>query len=176
MNIRKIAFIGLFIAIEIVLTRFLSIQTPIVRIGFTFLPIAISGIMFGPLFAGLTAALADFVGVMLFPTGGPFFPGFTISALLTGLIYGLFLYKKPKSFWRISLAVLVISLFVHLGLDTLWLWMLTGKGIIGLLPARIIKSLIMLPIQIITIQVVWKYLSASLGNKFSNEPPRAKAS
>jgi ECF transporter S component (folate family) len=175
MNIRKIAFIGLFIAIEIVLTRFLSIQTPIVRIGFTFLPIALTGIMFGPLFAGLTAALADIVGMMLFPTGGAFFPGFTISALLTGVIYGLFLYRKPKSFWRISLAVIVISVFVHLGLDTLWLWMLTGKGIFVLLPARMIKSLIMLPIQILTIQVVWRYLSVSLGNRFSPEQ-RAKAS
>ncbi|WP_182104672.1 folate family ECF transporter S component [Niallia taxi] len=173
MNIKKIVFIGLFIALEVVLTRFLSIQTPIVRIGFTFLPIALTAIMFGPLFAGITAGLADIIGMMLFPTGGAYFPGFTISALLTGFIYGWFLYKKPKSFWRISLAVLIISVVVHLGLDTLWLWMLTGKGIIGLLPARIIKSLIMLPIQILTIQVVWKYLSVGLRNRFSFDGVKA---
>lgn len=173
MNIKKIAFIGLFIAIEIILTRFLSIQTPIVRIGFTFLPIALSAIMFGPIFAGITAALADIVGMMLFPSGA-FFPGFTISALLTGFLYGWFLYRKTINIWRISLAVMIISVFVHLGLDTIWLWMLTSKGVIGLLPARIIKSLIMLPIQIMVIQVVWRYLSVGLGKRFSIE--RAKVS
>lgn len=159
MNVKKVVFISLFIAIEVILTRFLSIQTPIVRIGFTFLPIALSAIMFGPLFAGIAAGLADIIGMMLFPSGAAYFPGFTISAVLTGVIYGLFLYKKPKNFWRVSLSVIIITLFVHIGLDTIWLWMLTGKGVIGLLPVRIAKSLIMLPIQIVMIQAMWKPFS-----------------
>lgn len=157
MKTKKIVLIALFITLEIILTRYLSIQTPIVRIGFTFLPIAISAIMFGPVTAGITAAIADFVGFMLNPFG-VFFPGFTFSAFLTGIIYGLFLYKKEITFVRTTLAVVLISIFVYLGLDTIWLWILTGDAIYGLLPLRIAKSLVLIPVQIATILVTCKYL------------------
>ncbi len=161
-NIRVLISSGLFIAMNVVLTRFLSIQTPIVRIGFSFIPIAISSMMFGPIFGGVTAALADIIGMMIFPNGGAYFPGFTLSAFLTGAIYGLSLHKKAKTFFRISFAVICISLFVNLGLDTIWLWMITGKGFIVILPPRIIKALIMVPIQVVIIKAVWNYIIGPL--------------
>lgn len=165
MKLKQLVIISLFIALEVILTRFLSIQTPIVRIGFTFIPIALSAIMFGPLLAGITAALADVVGMILFPAG-VYFPGFTFSAFLRGAIFGWFLYKKPNSLWRICMPVFIITLVVNLGLDTVWLWMLTGKGIFGLLPARILKCLIMFPIQIVLIQMVIRYIPIRLIQKF----------
>ncbi|AOT71490.1 folate family ECF transporter S component [Geosporobacter ferrireducens] len=166
-NTRKLVFLALFIALEVVLTRFLSIQTPIVRIGFTFLPIALSSMMFGPWFGGIAAALADILGMMIFPAGGAYFPGFTLTAFLTGSIYGIFLYRKPKNLLRISMAVIVISVIINLGLDTLWLWMITGKAIMVLLPARVIKCLIMIPIQIPMIHVVWHYTLGRLNFNYS---------
>jgi ECF transporter S component (folate family) len=170
-NTKMLVYMSLIIAMEVVLTRFLSIQTPIVRIGFTFLPIAISAMMFGSVFAGMAAALADTVGMMLFSSGGAYFPGFTITAFLTGAIYGLFLYKKPKSLARIIIPVAIISIVVNLGLDTVWLWILTGKGIMAILPTRILKCLIMIPIQISVIQVSWRYLEGHL-NKLVLLPER----
>lgn len=154
-NVRKMVLLSLLIAMQIVLTRFFSIHTPIVRIGFSFLPLAIASIMFGPLLGGIAAAVADIIGMMLFPTGGAYFPGFTISAFLTGAIYGILLYKKPKKIYRTSIAVIAIAVFVNIGLGSLWVTMLTGNAIVAILPARIIKSLIMIPIEIIMIQVVW---------------------
>lgn len=164
-NLRVMVLMSLFLALEVILTRFLSIQTPIVRIGFTFLPIAVSAIMFGPVYSGICAALADVVGMMLFPSGG-YFPGFTLTAFLTGAIYGIFLYKKPVSWVRITLAAVAVTLTVTLGLDTLWLWMITGQGILAILPARIIKCIIMLPIQVFMIQVIWHYAIAHLDLRF----------
>lgn len=154
-NAKEIVYLGIFISMEVILTRFLSIQTPIVRIGFTFLPIAVSAIMFGAVFSGTSAALADLVGMMLFPSG-TYFPGFTLTAFLSGTIYGTFLYNKTVNIFRISAAVVVTSVLISMGLDTLWIWMLTGKGIMILLPARIIKSLIMIPIQVATIELTWR--------------------
>lgn len=154
-KVKEIVYLSLFISLEVVLTRFLSIQTPIVRIGFTFIPIAVSAMMFGAVFSGVSAALADVIGMMLFPSG-PYFPGFTLTAFLSGVVYGLFLYNKTVNLFRISVAVIIISLFINLGLDTVWIWMLTGKGLIILLPARIIKCLIMIPIQIIIIEITWR--------------------
>lgn len=158
-NIREMVSMSLFIAIEVILTRFLSIQTPIVRIGFTFLPIAISAMLFGPVISGMIAALADVIGMVLFPVGGAYFPGFTLTAFLSGVIYGSLLYKKTKSILRISIAVIAISVFVHLGLDTIWIWILTGKGFFAILPTRIMKCMINIPLQIILIRIVWNSLS-----------------
>ena len=166
-NLRVVVLMGVFIALEVVLTRFLSIQTPIVRIGFTFLPVAISAMMFGSVNSGIAAALADIFGMILFPSGGAYFPGFTLTAFLGGAIYGVLLYNKPKSIWRISIAVVIISIFVNLGLDSVWIWMITGKGLMAILPARIIKCIIIIPLEVIMIQLVWKYLISSLDQSLS---------
>ena len=83
-DVKKLIQISLLIAIEVILTRFCSINTPIVRIGFGFLPIAIIAMMYGPLSAGISYAIGDILGMMLFPTGS-FFPGFTLTAFLTPL-------------------------------------------------------------------------------------------
>ena len=154
-DVKKLIQISLLIAIEIILTRFCSINTPIVRIGFGFLLIAIIGMMYGPLSAGVAYAIGDLLGVALFPTGS-FFPGFTITAFLTGIVYGVFLYNKPKTWPRIIGAVLTVCLVINLGLDTLWLSILMGKGYIALLPTRIMKAVLMIPVQTFIIGIIWK--------------------
>lgn len=153
---RDFVFLSLFIAMQVILTRFLSIQTPIIRIGFSFLPLALSAAMFGPVYAGIAAALADIIGMMLFPQG-TYFPGFTFSAFLSGVLYGIVLYKKPISIVRTALAVLIVSLFVDLSLNTLWLSVITGKAAYALLLPRAIKTVIMFPVQVIFIDLICKY-------------------
>ncbi|HPL53447.1 MAG TPA: folate family ECF transporter S component [Bacillota bacterium] len=162
-NTKTIAFVGLLISMEIIFTRFLALQTPIIRIGFGFIPIAFSGIMFGPVIGGLTAAIADILGMLIFPKY-PYFPGFTLSAFLTGAVYGLFLHKKkkPVTLSNIIKSVLLITIFVDLGLTTLWVYMTTGKAAAALLIPRISKSAIMLPIQIVSINVLWKYIGSHI--------------
>ena len=152
-DVKKLIQISLLIAIEVILTRFCSINTPIVRIGFGFLPIAIIAMMYGPLSAGISYAIGDILGMMLFPTGS-FFPGFTLTAFLTGVVYGVFLYNKPKTWARIIGAVLTVCLVLNLGLDTCWLSILMGKGYLALLPTRIMKAALMIPVQSIIIGII----------------------
>lgn len=153
-NVKKLIVMGLFIAMEIILTRFCSINTPIVRIGFGFLPVAMLGIMFGPLWAGAAYAVGDFMGMMIFPTGY-YFPGFTLSAFLTGVTYGLILHNKQITLKRTLLAALIVCCFLNLCLDTYWLYLTTGKAIIALLPARLVKVAFAVPIQTLLISLVW---------------------
>ena len=47
----RLVIMAFLIAMEIILTRFCSINTPILRIGFGFLPVAMMGIMFGPVWS-----------------------------------------------------------------------------------------------------------------------------
>ena len=145
---------SLFIALEIILTRFCSINTPIIRIGFGFLPIAMLGIMFGPLWAGIAYAIGDFLGMMIFPNGY-YFPGFTLTAFLTGIVFGVVLHKKKITYVRSFFAALIVCGVLNLCLDTLWLYMMTGQAIMALLPARILKVAFAIPIQTILITLVW---------------------
>ncbi len=149
---KKIAVTALLIAVEIILTRFISIQTPILRVSFGFVPIAMVAMIYGPFYAGAGAAIADLIGVTIFPTGA-FFPGFTLTALLTGVVYGLLL-RDNKSLWRICLAALVVTIGLQLGLDTLWLKIITGKAYLALLPARALKAVLMAPVQVVVIRLV----------------------
>ncbi len=92
-KVKVLVNVALLVAMEVVLARFLSINTPIVRIGFGFVPIAICGMLYGPMMAGVAGAMSDIIGAVLFPTGA-YFPGFTVSAALTGIVFGLFLYNR----------------------------------------------------------------------------------
>lgn len=152
-NVKKLTVISMLIAVEIILTRFLAITTPIVRIGFGFLPTAVIAIMYGPVYAGLAAAIADIIGMILFPSGA-YFPGFTLTAFLTGVTYGIFLHNKKINIINISAAVIVIAIVLNLGLDTVWLQIITGKAYLALFPARIIKCIIVAPVQILLISLI----------------------
>jgi len=167
---RNILFVGLFISLEIILTRFLSVESPIVRISFEFIPIAISAILFGPVTAGVAAAIADVLGMLIFPKGA-YFPGFTLSAFVTGFLYGLILYKKKVTIVRSFFAALAVIVTASLVLNTIWLVYLTKNGAYAILTARIIKSLVFLPIQTIMVYFTWKYIgpviSGSVGRKQS---------
>lgn len=157
---RTVVYIGLFVALEIVITRFLSFQTASIRVGFGFLPIALSSIMFGPVAGGLTAAFADIIRMALFPTGAPYFPGLTISAFLTGFIYGLVLHNKPKSYPRIIIAVFMISLLIDVGLNTFWLSIMLNKAFWVLVADRIISNAVMFPVKVFIIHETWRYLGS----------------
>ena len=86
---------GLFIALQVVLGDVLAVNvSPSMRINLIFIPIAIGGALFGPLWNGLICMAADVLGFVTAQGQGSFFPGFTVSAFLTGFAYGFFL-KSP---------------------------------------------------------------------------------
>lgn len=165
---RTVVFVALLICCEVILTRFLSFQTPIVRISFGFLPIALTAILFGPLTGGFAAALGDIIGMIVAPQG-IYFPGFTASAFITGFVFGLFLYKKPVTIGRIFLAVLTNTVIADLFLSTIWVSILTGNAVVGLIIPRLAKSAVMFPIQIAVIFTVWRYLGRRIQMRIIGE-------
>ncbi|MDD3225552.1 MAG: folate family ECF transporter S component, partial [Clostridium sp.] len=102
---------------------------------------------------GIMAAAADILGSVLFSSSGTYFPGFTLSAFVGGIIYGLFLYNKKINMLNIFLAVVLINVFVNMGLNTIWLTMLTGKGFMAIIIPRLIKNIIMIPIQTVLVYI-----------------------
>jgi ECF transporter S component (folate family) len=170
-NVRRIAAIGLLIAMEIVLSRFLSISTPIVKIGFSFLPTALAAIMFGPVCGGVVAGISDIIGATLFPIGA-YFPGFTVSAAITGAVFGLFLHKRKGSWAQLACAVTVNCLGVSLLLSTFWLTVITGSPFLALLPPRVIQNLAMAPIQFAVLRMIQKPVAMLMKN-FRPDAPQS---
>ncbi|MCR5664644.1 MAG: folate family ECF transporter S component [Oscillospiraceae bacterium] len=117
-ELRRLTTSALLIALDVVFTRVLAINTPLMKIGLGFAAAALAAMLYGPAWAAMTAALGDLVGALLFPTGA-YFPGFTLTAALTGLLFGLFLYRREKSWLRAFLAALTNCFFVTLVLNTL---------------------------------------------------------
>ena len=77
-----------------------------------------------------------------------YFPGFTLTAVVAGLFWGLWLYPRRVSLWRAIGAKVCINLFCNIGLNTLWLTLTGGKAMSVLLVARVPKNLLMLPVEI----------------------------
>lgn len=160
---KKIILSGLLLGILIALSRFISIKTPILVISLSFLPIMISAYILGPVYSCLIAALGDLIGALLFPFG-EYFVGFTIIQALVGLVYGLFLYNKNELYTGKSLLIrLILSSIVVLGviellMMTTMLHFLYGKAFIAIMLGRLTTKLIMLPIQIIVIYFLSKYI------------------
>jgi len=146
LNARSIVIMALLIALQVILTRFLSFNQWNMRIGFGFVPVVMAAVMLGPISAALTGGIADFIGAILFPTG-TYFPGFTLTAALMGLVFGLFLYKK-QTFIFVIVSVAVNQLILSLLLNTFWISVLYGSPFFGLIPTRVIQSAINIPVQI----------------------------
>lgn len=161
---KKIILTAILLATLIILSRFLSIKTPILKISFAFIPTILCAMWLGPKWTVLLNVLADIIGATLFPTGA-FFIGYTISTAISGLIYGLLLYKKEDNSYtdkqfliRLIISIILVTCISNIGLNTLWISITTGKAFIVLLGTRIVKELIMIPIQIIVILFIEKML------------------
>ena len=150
-QIRMLVVLALLTALEIVLNRFLSINTAGWKIGFGFVPVVVAAMMFGPLAAGVVCGLADLIGALLFPIG-PYFPGFTAVAFIMGAVWGLFLSgKKTKNNYFLSTVIpsvinnLVLGLFVN----TLWVSILySSKSYWGWFMYRLPEYAILIPLNL----------------------------
>lgn len=144
---KNLVLCGLMAALAIILGTFASISVgPYIKIGFSSIPNRIVDCLFGPVVGCLFGGALDLLKFLVKPDG-PFFFGFTFDAMLAGFLYGIILYKKPLKWQRVLAAEFVNKLIVNCGFNTLWISILYGKGFFVLFPARILKNLIMLPID-----------------------------
>lgn len=142
-------------ALSVILTRFASFRVPMggaegIRIGFGGLPNILAGIVFGPMYGGLSAAIADVAGMIISPMG-QFMPQFTLAAALGGALPGLAFRvlkrgkKEPGLFvFGISIAVGVIS--ISCGLTPYFINSIFGLPLKVILPPRILSAFVEIPL------------------------------
>ena len=147
---RKLAISALLMTADIILTRLIAFNTPIMKIGLGFTAVALCEMIYGPWWAALVAALADLLGSLLFPTGA-YFPGFTLTAACTGLLFGLLLYRKEPSWQRPILAAVLNCLLISYLANTAMICIITGNPYRIMLAARLVQLAVMLPLQAIVL-------------------------
>ena len=146
---RTLTTAGILLAMQMVLASYGTIEvTDSLKISLSHLALAPTAVFFGPVVAGMQGALSDILSYLLKPTG-PYFPGFTLSAMLLGVIYGIALYKTRQSAWQIIAARVVVMIVINILLNTVFLTMLYGPSRLATLPVRVVKNLIQLPFDCI---------------------------
>ena len=167
---RNLVICAMMAALSIILMSTTSFYiTPHIKIGFSGLPNRLVDFMFGPVVGAIFGGVMDVMKFLIKPDGGFFF-GYTLTAIVSGFIYGLFYYKlqikKPLrtnatgtklvlawvkanalSILLIFIANVLIKVLCNIGLNTLWSSMTTGKAFLAILPTRILKNLIQIPVD-----------------------------
>ena len=155
---RTIALTGVMLAAQIALSSYGSIRlTDSLWISLGHLALAPTAMLFGPVVASMQGALSDILSYILRPSG-PYFPGFTLSALLGGVFYGVTLYKAKPTVLRVVLGRLAVVVILNILLNTVFLTMLYGASRLATMPVRAAKSLIQWPFDCVLLLAVCRFV------------------
>ena len=136
----------MLVAFDVIFSRVVAVNVLTFKIGVGFAAIAVCAMLYGPVWAGIAAALSDLIGALLFPTGA-YFPGFTATAALSGVIFGLVLYKKRPDFKRSLLAALCVGIIVTMFANTAMISFVYGPKFWPLFVTRLAEFGVMLVLQ-----------------------------
>lgn len=118
--------------------------------------------LYGPIVGLFVGFFSDVLGFFLFPNGFGFYFPYTLNAMLSGFIYGIFFYKKRVTFSAIFFARVMINLFINVILGSIW-WMNINnltieQARIYLLFTSLPKNLVYLFPQSVALYLVFKAL------------------
>ncbi len=136
----------MLVAFDVIFTRLLAVNVLTFKAGIGFAATVVCAMLYGPVWAGIAAAAADLIGALLFPTGA-YFPGFTATAALGGVIFGLLLYKKRPDFKHAFLAALCYCVLITLLANTAMISFVYGPKFLPLFVTRLVEFGVMLVLQ-----------------------------
>ncbi len=168
-KIKNVVGCAMFVAMNVVLNFAKIILIPqTLEIQFSTLAHAACAYTYGPVMAGFAGILTDTIKYFLNPSG-PYMPFFAINEFLTGFIYGCFFYKKKVTWTRVILARLIVVLLLNLTLTPLWLHMMYGKAFMVYVQMRIVKNIVMFPIDVFLLYSVLKATERAIPKRIYNE-------
>lgn len=153
---KSIVLCAALIALYVAINTISIFVTQELKLGFTFLVLAVIGMQFGVVTGTLAGFLCDIIAYIVRPMGALHL-GFSLTTALTVTLFALFLYRHKLSLWRIIIARIATNLFLNLFLNTIWLSQLYGNGFLALLPGRIYKNVGLLPLEIL---LLWVFLNS----------------
>ena len=138
--------IGLYVAIHFTCTVPLS---PTLQIRFGFVALALIGALYGPTVGAVAGGICDLLA--LIRSTGPFTPWYTVIYIIMGFIFGICLYQnKNKILATVSSSALTVVICDTI-LGTIALLILYPQPLFPMFWGRLIKSAIMLPIELVLV-------------------------
>lgn len=163
-DLRKLVAAAMLIALRVAVT---SLFIPVsadgrLRITFAFFINAVGGMIYGPLVSFGAGAIADIMGAIIHPTGA-YFPGYTLSAALGSMIYGIFLYRVPRvGYLRLFLTKTTVNVLVNILLGSLWNSIVVGKAFYYYLAKSLVKNIVLLPLEALLLLIFLRLLQPIL--------------
>ncbi len=168
---RALVVTAMFIALNLVFDLLgLKIYiTPELRISVGFVFNASVGMFYGPAVGMMTGFCTDVLGFFLSPNNPTgYFPGYTLTAIVGGLFYGLWLYKERPSIGRCIGAKVCVNFFCNIILNSIWSAMVDHKGFWALLPGRLFKNICLLPFEVALLWIVANVVLRQFHRVFSS--------
>ena len=151
-SLQTLVRVAILIAMDVLLMNYLGIHTQFFKIGFSFVPIALCGMLYGWRWGTVCAGVGDLINCVF--SGLGWYPPLTLSACLNGFLYGLLLKGRSDSLPAIVLAVGIFQIGISMFLNTWFLSILYTTPYFELMVTRIPQVLLMLPVQIIVLRAI----------------------
>ena len=156
-NVRMLTLAGIITAASIVLESFpIYLLGTSLKIYFSFLVISLGCYVYGPAVGILVGFANDTLGFLISSFGEPYFPGYLITAMLSGLIYGTLLYRQRITVLRLVVVRLIINYGSNVLLGSVWKAMLYGKGYYYYFTTGLVKNTTMLPIEVLLMVLMFQ--------------------
>ena len=149
---RVLVFLGLLVAMHVVLTRLFVIELGSYRISLGSVSTIMAGLWFGPVAGGVSGFVSDILGCIL--KGYAINPLITVAGILWGVIPAMMrrfiVGTKTKKTAALCVGVAITSVFSTLVFTTAGLaWINGGEfwvSVMAILPGRLVQWALMTPI------------------------------
>lgn len=120
-SVKNLTLMAMFIAMQIVLARFLGIQVSEgLRLSFEAIPVILGGLWLGPVAGALIGLISDFLGFMINGFGAYFLP-YALIPIVSGVLPSLivrFIWKNDVNVFKFVITILVTQILANLVVGT----------------------------------------------------------
>ncbi len=155
-SVQKLVIIALLIALNVVLSRLVSIKALNFKISITFITIVLAAYLYGYFGAIIVAFFGDLIGSLLFPIG-PYNPLLSLTAVLSGIVYAYF-FKKEMSKKNIICACFVNRFIVSMLINTTIISIMYNLSFKATLITRFYQAVVMFVVEILILFIGSKYI------------------
>lgn len=157
-DIRSVAVCAMMLALRIVLGIFANfslsfLPLPVVKISLAFIPVMLTGYLYGPVCSSVVACAGDVFSYLLAPTALGFNPAITACYLLEGIIYGVCLYKSELMLPNVILAKVLDLVLCTVTLNALVLQLMFFNTT-PLYYIIFLRAIILVPIGVIEVVLI----------------------
>ena len=174
--LEKLTLTAVMTALSIVLCRYLgySPANTMFRVEIGFLPVALVGILAGPLYSTVCYGLADLIGSLITTGMNPYI---LLCKMAAGLVLGLFLYRRRPPLWLILVTLFVLGAGVDVFLmSAVFKVMGYAPSYAAALYTRTVNALVNYPIRTVSLYLVCRFglpaLSRALGRRGGARPTK----